>query len=478
MKTIETEAGTSIGGTRSASAHVRRQGAPPLVCVDCGSSEQDLSGRCAACNGMVDAVYAPSNAQLHPGDTDALETYWDLLPIPRQETCRIAIEPTPTVLLTELDGVPIWAKVEGVLPTGSTKDRLIAVSLPLLIERGIERFVFSSTGNTAAAYAWGLQYYPELSARVYVSEDVPETQLGPKTDRMEVIRVHGDYVAAGKRSREEVGPGEFPEGGFFNLGRREGAKLAYLEAFDDVARAGGRVDTVVQAVASGLGIVAAARAAAQSTAVRRWGRSPRLFCAQQTSCSPMVKAYRAVLNGTNDRLTVAKPTGLAEAILLGDPFASFDYVARAAKESDGGFVDVTSSEIAAALQRHAREVPLGDAAAVALASVYRMWEQGDLQESEGVLVALTAGRDGELGHVNEQEFYEALRAFLRERRPDLPGDIEPTTQLWQAGYLDSFGLIETIALLEELTGHPIEVGADDLPSFFTMKGIFEGFVAG
>lgn len=364
---------------------------PSLVCVDCGSTDQDLSGRCAACSGLVDATYPPSQAALQPGDTDALATYWDLLPIPDRATCRIAIEPTPTILLTELDGVPIWAKVEGVLPTNSTKDRLIAVSLPLMLERGVERFVFSSTGNTAAAYAWGLERYPELSARVYVSEDVPDAQLGPATAQMEIVRVKGDYVEAGTRSRADIRPGEVGEGGFFNLGRREGAKLAYLEAFDDVARAGGRIDTVVQAVASGLGIVAAARAVEQSVAVRGWGGGPRLFCAQQTSCSPMVKAWRAVLNGTNERATVEMPTGIAEAILLGDPFSSFDYVASAVRDSGGGFVDVTSSEIAAALQRHAREVPLGDAAAVALASVYRMWEQGDLQGSEGVLVALTGG---------------------------------------------------------------------------------------
>ncbi|MGH9087531.1 MAG: threonine synthase, partial [Acidimicrobiales bacterium] len=369
-----------------------RRPAATLVCADCGSTDQDLSGKCQACGGMVDAVYPPgTTATLEPGDTDTLGTYWDLLPIPDRGTCRIALEPTPTVLLTELDGVPIYAKVEGVLPTGSTKDRLIAVSLPLMVERGVERFVFSSTGNTAAAYAWGLQFYPELSARVYLSEDVPDRQLGPPTPAMEVVRVKGDYVAAGNRSRAEVGPGESPEGGFFNLGRREGAKLAYLEAFDDVERGGGQVDIVVQAVASGLGIVAAARAADQSAAVRRWGRSPRLFCAQQTSCSPMVKAYRAVLNGSNDRLVEATPEGLASAILLGDPFSSFDYVAKAARQSSGGFVDVTSSEIAAALQRHSHEVPMGDSAAVALASVYRMWEQGDLRGSRGVLVALTGG---------------------------------------------------------------------------------------
>ncbi|MGH7920614.1 MAG: threonine synthase, partial [Candidatus Dormibacteraceae bacterium] len=320
-----TTTGTTTGTTRTPTDADRR--VPSLVCVDCGSTDQDLSGRCAACAGMVDATYPPSQAALQPGDTDALETYWDLLPIPNRATCRIAIEPTPTILLTELDGVPIWAKVEGVLPTGSTKDRLIAVSLPLMLERGVERFVFSSTGNTAAAYAWGLQRYPELSARVYVSEDVPDAQLGPATPQMEIVRVKGDYVEAGSRSRADSRPGEVGEGGFFNLGRREGAKLAYLEAFDDVARAGGRIDTVVQAVASGLGIVAADRAVDQSVVARGRGRRPRLFCAQQTRCAPMVKAWRAVLNGTNERATVEMPTGIAEAILLGDPFSSFDYVA-------------------------------------------------------------------------------------------------------------------------------------------------------
>ncbi|HUA95500.1 MAG TPA: pyridoxal-phosphate dependent enzyme [Acidimicrobiales bacterium] len=362
-----------------------------LTCVDCGSTDQNLSGRCLVCEGLVEASYPETDVVLDPADTDSLETYWRLLPIPDRSTCRIAIGPTPTILLAELDGVPIYAKVEGVLPTASTKDRLIAVSLPLMLEREIKRFIFSSTGNTAAAYAWGLQYYPELSARVYVSVDVPAAQLGPPTPALEVVRVDGDYVAAGNRSRAEVRPGETSEGGFFNLGRREGAKLAYLEAYDDVYRMGGQVDTVVQAVASGLGIVAAARAAEQSAAVRAWGQAPRLFCAQQTSCSPMVRAYRSVLNGSNLRLPEVLPEGLASAILLGDPFTSFDYVARAVRQSDGGFVDVTSSEIAAALQRHSHEVPLGDSAAVALASVYRMWEQGDLRESEGVLVALTGG---------------------------------------------------------------------------------------
>lgn len=76
-----------------------------------------------------------------------------------------------------------------------------------------------------------------------------------------------------------------------------------------------------------------------------------------------------------------------------------------------------------------------------------------------------------------RDFYERLRAFLADQRPDLDGVIEPTTQLWEAGYLDSFGLVEMLSFLEELLGRRVEIGADDLPSFSTMEAIYRGFVA-
>jgi acyl carrier protein len=80
--------------------------------------------------------------------------------------------------------------------------------------------------------------------------------------------------------------------------------------------------------------------------------------------------------------------------------------------------------------------------------------------------------------LDPEEFYAKLQAFLVGQRPDLDGELDPDTQLWTTGYLDSFGLIETIGFLEELVGHPIEIGADDLPSFFTMADIYERFGVG
>lgn len=80
--------------------------------------------------------------------------------------------------------------------------------------------------------------------------------------------------------------------------------------------------------------------------------------------------------------------------------------------------------------------------------------------------------------MSEGAFYDRMWALIPERRPELPEGFEPTTQLWQAGYMGSFGSIESLPLRREITGRPVQIGAHDLPDFFPMKGIFEGFVGG
>src|SRR5262249_18339778 len=159
--------------------------------------------------------------------------------------------------------------------------------LPFMLERGVRRFAFSSTGNTATAYAHGLHLYPELSARVYLPPTVVDrTTIGPVPPNMDIVLVDSDYAGASSRVRDHAAHNDFvTEGGFFNVGRREGAKLAYLEAFEQLDAAGVKTAAVVQAVASGLGIYAAARAVAELRGEGRLLRTPKLYCAQQASCA-------------------------------------------------------------------------------------------------------------------------------------------------------------------------------------------------
>jgi threonine synthase len=55
--------------------------------------------------------------------------------------------------LQERFGIELWLKWEGANPTGSFKDRGMAVAVTRALERGVTRIVCASTGNTAASCA-------------------------------------------------------------------------------------------------------------------------------------------------------------------------------------------------------------------------------------------------------------------------------------------------------------------------------------
>ena len=55
--------------------------------------------------------------------------------------------------LQERFGIELWLKWEGANPTGSFKDRGMAVAVTRALERGVTRIVCASTGNNAASCA-------------------------------------------------------------------------------------------------------------------------------------------------------------------------------------------------------------------------------------------------------------------------------------------------------------------------------------
>jgi threonine synthase len=364
-----------------------------LRCVRCGRDASGRIAQCAACGGLVDAQY-PDVAAVDgsfPLDEDAIGRYRSLLPISDASSYRLTLPRTPLVELGSIGARRVFGKLEGALPTGSTKDRLAAVSLPFLLENGVRRFAFSSTGNTAIAYAHGLHAYPELEARLYLSPNVDRAKIGPVPSNLSVVVVNGDYAAASKQAREDAErTGFVPEGGFFNVGRREGAKLAYLEAVEQLASLGLVPGAVLQAVASGLGIYAAARAMEEARRAGRLTVAPKLFCAQQASCAPMALAFESELRCRPTKRIVCKPEGPAAALLLGDPFATYDYVASAVRKSKGGFVTVSEEEIYRALAEQPA-LPMGTSAAVGLAAAPKVTRSLSLTDDEVVLVMLTGG---------------------------------------------------------------------------------------
>lgn len=85
---------------------------------------------------------------------------------------------------------------------------------------------------------------------------------------------------------------------------------------------------------------------------------------------------------------------------------------------------------------------------------------------------------GPILDVPRERFYSDLTLLLRDLKPgrDLSG-VTPETHLWAEGYLDSLGMLEVIYFLEDQLGCEIDLVGDFLPNFFTLKSIYDAYVA-
>ncbi len=136
--------------------------------------------------------------------------------------------------------------------------------------------------------------------------------------------------------------GHTSERGFFNVGRREGLKLAFFEATDQIPEP---IDWYVQAVSSAMGVYGTYKGAKELLAMGHISHLPHLLCVQQETCAPLVNAWRANADIITDQHIVLNPVGIAKAILRGNPSRVYPYMRKIVQESAGDFTDVTEAEI-------------------------------------------------------------------------------------------------------------------------------------
>jgi threonine synthase len=393
-------------------------------CVVCGREPPAGFQPLCACGGMIDVAYDLANARLRDSD-DSLERYFDLLPLVSSDHCfPEPMRATPCVharrLGAELDLPYLYLKDESALPTGTTKDRMAAVALPYLIEKGTRDFCTSSTGNSSTSYARLMQLTQACHLHLFTAErflhrvdctDSPQVTHYGLRDATFVEA----FEQAGRFARRH---GYTSERGFFNPGRREGLKLAFLEAAEQIPAP---VDWYVQAVSSAMGVVGTFKGAKELCAMGLLPRPPRLLCVQQDGCNPMARAFRAGSAEIRPQDIVERPTGIADAILRGNPTRAYPHVRRNVLESGGGILDVCESEIREA--RHLIEDLEGlspcFSASAAFAGLMRGVREGLISGKDTLLVSLTGSdrkRDGESSPV---------RWLARTERGWEPEDREP-----------------------------------------------------
>lgn len=293
--------------------------------------------------------------------------------------------------LSERWGVEAYVKDDGTLPGGTFKARGASVGLSRAVELGASRIVMPSAGN--AGGAWAL-----YAARAGVGITVTMADSAPEANQTEVRMAGGDLVCvpgtiadAGRRAEDIArDTGAFLATTFSEPYRLEGKKSCWLELFDQLGHEGAMrmPKTIVMPVGGGVGLLAAAKAAAEVTALG-WARSdaPALVGVQAGGCAPVVRAFE---RGVDE---VAPWSGSASTVAAGlrVPAPSEGALVLAAVRSSGGaMVAVGESDIVGAVRTLASSegVYACPEGAAAVAAADELAAQGRL---EGPVVIYNTG---------------------------------------------------------------------------------------
>jgi threonine synthase len=381
---------------RAAPRDLARRAAFQTECTGCGRVfDEGFVPFCPDCGAMTDVSYELGAVELRDSP-NPYERFVDLLPVRDPRLLPADATVTPTVHAETLGarlGMPhLYLKDETGLPTGTTKDRMAAIALPYLFECGVRGFTTSSTGNSSSAYAAAIGQIPELRMWVFTAQTFRDRlSLTGSDQAVDVVLEDATFVEAFAAAGEFAdGHGLTSERGFFNPGRREGLKLAWLEAAEQVPR---RIDWYVQAISSAMGVYGVYKAAQQLAELGLIERVPRLLCVQQETCAPMVTAWRDGSERIRPEDIVKRPTGIAAAIMRGDPTRTYPHIRRIVTDSGGTFASVSEPEIRAARSALEREESIEPcfAAATALAGLEKLRADGTVGAKDTVLVNVTGG---------------------------------------------------------------------------------------
>lgn len=346
-----------------------------------------------------------SRASLAEESTPGFWRYAPLLPVQHpQNRISLGEVATPLIPLSTaakergLESDQLVVKDEGRLPTGSFKDRGLALAVSMARELGLRHLAMPSNGNAGAALA-AYARRAGLRATVFCPEDSPDINLREIQQRgAEVWKVDGLIDDCGKIVREGV-----KEVGWFDVStlkepyRIEGKKTMGLELAEQL---GWRLpQAIFYPTGGGTGMIGMWKAFQEMTELG-WikGNLPRMVVVQAEGCAPIVRAWE---EGTDhaerweDAHTVA--AGIRVPAAIGDSL-----ILRAVRESGGFAMAISDDDLLAARDRvaHDEGLLLCPEGAATYAAWQRSLEEGLIDANDrSVLFNCATGLKYPMPHV-------------------------------------------------------------------------------
>lgn len=310
-----------------------------------------------------------------------IHKYKEYLPV-NENTPELTLNEGNTPLihlpyLSEQLNINLFAKFEGLNPTGSFKDRGMVMAVAKAKEEGKKIVICASTGNTSASAA---AYAARAGMKAIVVIPEGKIALGKLAQAVmygaEIVSIKGNFDEALNIVKKVAEKGEIALVNSVNPYRIEGQKTS---AFEIVEQLDGKApDTFAIPVGNAGNITAYWKGFKEFDDLNQSGL-PVMCGFQAEGASPIVQGK-----------VVKDPETVATAIRIGNP-ASWKMAEEARDESNGLIDSVTDEEILKAykLMTSKEGVFSESASNASIAGLLKLHEQGKLKPNQTVVAILT-----------------------------------------------------------------------------------------
>ncbi len=366
-----------------------------LVCVSCGESypADAILYSCSKCGHLLEVRYDLAHINITRREwlsrPISVWRYRELLPVKR-EPVTLREGGTPLYHLKrigeELGMKKLYAKHEGMNPSGSFKDRGMTVGVSMALQLGMTSVACASTGNTSASLA---VYGAKAGIPTIVLLPAGKVALGKVAQALmhgaQVISIRGNFDKALEMVRDLCESKGIYLLNSVNPYRLEGQKTIGFEIIDQLD--GVVPDRMVLPVGNAGNISAVYKGILELKELGFVDKIPMMTGIQADGSQPVV---RAVKEGLPEVIAEPNPETVATAIRIGAP-VNAEKVLTAIRGSGGTADSVTDDEILAMQRDLAQKEGIGvePASAASVAGVKKLVEAGIIDRDEQVVCVVT-----------------------------------------------------------------------------------------
>lgn len=308
-----------------------------MICTDCHAPAAPLDWQCTRCGGILEIEHLP----LFQADA-IIESEWSLWRyapmLPARKLVSLGEGMTPLVD-TELNGVQFRAKLDYLNPTGSYKDRGIAVLLNHLLANDVRRVVADSSGNAGASLAM-YSGRAGIEARIFAPMNAPAGKKHQIQLSAELVQIGGsraDVTDACMKAAES--PGVVYATHAWNPFFIAGQMTIAWELWEQNGRKA--PGAVVCPVGQGLLLLGLARGFNALKTAGLIDHVPRLFAIQPAACDPVVRGWE---NRDEKPLSIEPEPTVADGTAIRSPVHGKE-VLKAIRDTNGRAIRVRENAI-------------------------------------------------------------------------------------------------------------------------------------